>query len=155
MTIMQDTFTQYAQLGYHAAINTNFKWWAASPLAEGGGIGFGVAVAYGTSYNQAVPVPEGTTAGDIIGITLRTQAVENTLINGEQVPVYSEGKAMSALTKGRMFLVVPDGSTAGQPVYAVPGTGEIVSTATGNIALPRARFVRTVGAGETTEIELA
>jgi len=40
-------------------------------------------------------------------------------------------------------------------VYITPNTGVLVSTVGTNIALPNARFVRTVGAGETTEIELA
>lgn len=155
MTVIQDTFTQYAQLGYNGALNTDFPWWAASPLAEGEDIEFGVAVAFGTEDNQAVPVPTGATAEQIIGVTLRTQAVENTLVSGDPVSLYVEGKAMSVLTKGRMFISVSDGSTAGDPVYVVPDTGEIVSTATDNITLPRARFVRTVGSGETTEIELA
>lgn len=155
MAVTQDTFTQYTQLAYNGALNTDFDWWAASPLAEGGNIGFGVAVAFGTADDQGVPVPTGANAEQIIGVTLRTQAVENTIVSGEQVSLYQEGKAMSVLTKGRMFVTTADGSTAGTPVYIVPDTGEIVSTATDNIALPRARFVRTAAAGETTEIELA
>lgn len=155
MAVTQDTFTQYTQLAYNGALNTDFDWWAASPIAEGGDIGFGVAVAFGTEDSQGIPMPSGATAEQIIGVTLRTQAVENTLVAGEPESLYVEGKAMSVLSKGRMFVTTADGSTAGDPVYAVPDTGEVVSTAADNIALPRARFVRTAAAGETTEIELA
>lgn len=154
MAVTQDTFTQYTDLAYNGQLNTDFDWWAASPLAEGGDIGFGVAVAFGTEDNQGVVVPTDATAEQIIGVTLRTQSVENSLVAGEQVSLYKEEYPMSVLTKGRMFVTVSDGSTAGTPVYIVPDTGEIVSTEGTNIALPRARFVRTAGAGETTEIEL-
>lgn len=152
MAITQDTFEQYTTLGYHGALNTDFPWWAASPHAEGGDIGFGVAVAFGTADDQAVVAPTGASDEEIIGVTLRTQSVEN---NAAGESEYSVGKAMSVLTKGRMFITVSDGSTAGTPVYIVPDTGELVSTAGTNIQLPRARFVRTVAAGEVTEIELA
>lgn len=162
MATTQDTFTQYTTLGYHGALNTDFAWWADSPHAEGGSIGFGVAVQYGTADDQAIVVATGATEGDILGVTLRTQAVENVFSGTEQVSEYAEGKAMSVLKKGRMFVTVSDGSTAGGQVYIVPDTGEIVSSADDgaatpvpNIALPRSRFVRTVAAGETTEIELA
>jgi hypothetical protein len=152
MATTQDTFDQYAQLGFNGALNTDFDWWAASPLAEGGAIGFGVAIGFGTEDNQGVPLPTGATELEFIGVSLRTQSVEN---NAAGLSEYAEGSAMSVLSKGRMFVTVADGSTAGGQVYAVPDTGAIVSTTGTNIALPRARFVRTVGAGETSEIELA
>jgi len=152
MATTQDTFTQYTTLGYHGALNTNFHWWADSPHAEGAAVAFGVAVQYGTADDQAVVVATGAAAADILGVTLRTQSVEN---NASDVPEYAEGKAMSVLKKGRMFVTVADGSTAGGQVYITPNTGVLVSTVGTNIALPNARFVRTVGAGETTEIELA
>lgn len=155
MATTQDTFDQYTQLGYHGALNTDFAWWADSPKAEGGSIGFGVAVQYGTADDQAVVVATGATEGDIIGVTLRTQAVESVFIGTEQVSEYAVGKAMSVLKKGRMFVTVSDGSTAGGQVYIVPDTGELVSTEGTNIALPGARFVRTVAAEEVSEIELA
>lgn len=152
MTVVQDTFTQYTDIGYHGALNTDFDWWASSPHAEGGAIGFGLAVQFGTADDQAEVVATGAAAEEILGVTLRTQSVEN---NASGESEYAEDKAMSVLTKGRMYITVSDGSTAGTPVYIVPDTGEIVSTESTNIVLPRARFVRTAGSGEITEIELA
>lgn len=152
MAVTQDVFQQYTTLGYNGALNTDFPWWASSPHAEGGAIGFGIAVQFGTADDQAEPVATGASAGDIIGVTLRTQSVEN---NASDESEYAEGKAMSVLQKGRMFVSVSDGSTAGGQVWIVPDTGELVSTEGTNIALPNARFVRTVSSGETTEIELA
>lgn len=152
MATTQDTFNQYSFIGFNGALNRDFPWWASSPKAEGGAIAFGVAVAFGTADDQAVVVPTGATAEQIIGVTLRTQSVEN---NASDESEYSVGKAMSVLQKGRMYVTVSDGSTAGDPVYIVPDTGEIVSTVGSNIQLPRAKFVRTAGAAEVTEIELA
>lgn len=151
MTVTQDTFQQYTTLGYHGALNTNFPWWTDSLHAEGAAVGFGLAIQYGTADDQGEVVATGATANDIVGITLRTQAVEN---NASDVSEYAEDKAMSVLRKGRVFLTVADGSTAGADVYIVPDTGEIVSTVGSNIQLPNARFVRTVGNGEVSEVEI-
>lgn len=149
----QDTFEQYAAIGYHGQLNTNFNWNAASPLAEASDIPFGVAVVYGTADDQATLPGAAAEAADIVGITLRTQSVENTV---DDTSVYREGRAMSVLVDGRMFIAAPDGSTAGAPVYVVPVTGVITSdAATGaNVELPNARFVRTAAAGGITEIQL-
>lgn len=149
MAITQDTFAQYASIGYHGQQNTDFPAWIGSYHAEGSAIGFGVAVGFGTADSQAKA--GGAASADLIGVTLRTQAVEN---NASGNPEYAEGRAMSVLEKGRMYVTVADGATRGGQVYVVPGTGELVSTEDDNIALTGARFLRTAAAGEITEIEL-
>lgn len=149
MAVTQDAFNQYAGIGFHGQLNTAYPSWIGSPLAEGGAIGFGVAVGAGTNDDQAVA--GGADSAALIGVTLRTQAVEN---NAAGESEYREGQAMSVLEKGRMFLAVSDGATRGAQVYVVPATGEIVSTETDNVALTGARFLRTAAAGEITEIEI-
>lgn len=151
MATTQDTFTQYAGIGYHGQLNTDYPSWIGSQHAEGGAIGFGVAVAIGTGDNQATLPASGAASADLIGVTVRTQAVENN-IDGDSE--YTEGRAMSVLEKGRMFVTVSDGAARGDAVYVVPLTGELVSTATDNVALTGARFLRTAAAGEVTEIEI-
>lgn len=151
MAITQDTFSQYSQIGYNAQLNTNFPWWADTLLAENGSIPFGVAVAYGTDDDQGVVVTGDTSAGEIVGVTLRTQSVEN---NEAGLSEYHEGRAMSILTKGRMYIDIEDGSTAGGDVFIVPDTGEIVSTSTDNVQLPGAKFVATVDGAGISEIEI-
>lgn len=151
MTTTQDTFSQYANIGYHGQLNKDFPFWIESPKAEGSDIGFGLGVSFGTADDQAMIPDEYAAAADLIGVTVRTQAVEN---NASDVPVYTEGRAMSVLKKGRMYVKVSDGSTRGEQVYVVPETGELVSTQGSNLALAGATFVRTVGAGEISEIEI-
>lgn len=149
--ITQDTFSQYAGIGYHGQQNTDFPAWISSHHAEGGDIGFGVAVVFGTADKQAALPGASFAAGDVIGVTLRTQAVEN---NVDQKSEYAENRIMSVMEKGRMFISVSDGATRGDAVYIVPSTGELVSTSTNNVALTGARFLRTAAAGEITEIEI-
>ena len=147
--ILQDTFNQYADIAYHAQLNTDFPRWVDSFHAEGSSIGFGVAVSRGTLDTQAVL--GGANTSDIIGVTLRTHAVENDIAG---IPTYDKNRLMSVLKKGRMYLRISDGSVNGAQVYVVPATGEIVSTAADNVALDRAEFVRTTAAGGITEIEI-
>lgn len=149
MAITQDTFSQYAGIGYHGQQNTDYPSWIGSYHAEGGPIGFGVAVGFGTGDGQAKA--GGAASSDLIGVTVRTQAVENSAAGESE---YAENQAMSVMEKGRMYVAVSDGATRGAQVYVVPATGEIVSTATDNIALTGARFLRTAAAGEITEIEI-
>lgn len=149
MSVTQDTFGQYAVIGFHGQQNTDFPSWISSQHAEGGNIGFGVAVSHGTGDHQAVI--GGAASADLIGVTVRTQAVEN---NAAGESLYVEGRAMSVMEKGRMYVVVSDGSTRGAQVYVVPATGELVSTEGTNVALTGARFVRSVAAGEVSEIEI-
>lgn len=149
MATTQDTFSQYADIGYHGQQNTDFPSWIGSYHAEGGSIPFGVAVSFGTEDHQALL--GGATAAVLIGVTVRTQSVENTIAGDSE---YAEDRVMSVMEKGRMFVTVSDGATRGDPVYVVPATGEIVSTATDNVALTGARFVRAAAAGEVAEIEI-
>ncbi len=149
MSVTQDTFGQYAVIGFHGQQNTDYPAWISSQHAEGGAIPFGVAVSFGTADNQAVV--GGATSGVLIGVTLRTHAVEN---NAGDLPEYRQNQSMSVMEKGRMYVVVADGATRGDPVYVVPATGALVSTATDNVALTGARFLRSAAAGEVSEIEI-
>jgi len=156
MSVTQDTFSQYAVIGFHGQQNTDFPAWISSQHAEGGAIPFGVAVSYGTADHQAVI--GGASAGVLIGVTVRTQAVEN---NAAGESVYAEVKAMSVMEKGRLYVTVSDGATRGGQVYVVQATGELVSSANDGaatpvayVALTGARFVRSCAAGEVSEIEI-
>jgi len=149
MSVTQDTFSQYSGIGFHGQQNTDFPSWISSQHAEGGAIPFGVAVSFGTADHQAVL--GGASSGVLIGVTVRTQALEN---NAAGESVYRQDQAMSVMQKGRMYVTVADGATRGAQVYVVPATGELVSTAANNVALTGARFVRACAAGEVSEIEI-
>lgn len=149
MSVTQSDFSQYSAIGFHGQLNTDFPSRIVSKHAEGGAVAFGVAVSYGTGDTRAVI--GGATAAVLIGVTLRSHAVENSALG---LPVYDEDKPMSVLVSGRMYAIVSDGSTQGGQVYQVPATGALVSTATANVALTGARFVRTAAAGEVSEIEI-
>lgn len=148
----QDTFNQYASLGYHGQLNTAFPFEIISAKAEGSDIGFGLAVFDGTADDQAALPGASPTSPALSGLTIRTTyAVDN---NASQVPLVKEFDTMSLLKKGRMFVTVSDGSAKKGQVYVVPLTGELVSTSTDNVALVGVTFVRTAAAGEVTEIEI-
>lgn len=149
MATTQDTFSQYASIGFHGQQNTDFPSWISSYHAEDEDIGFGVAVSFGTADKQAAL--GGATSGVLLGVTVRTQAVENTATGESE---YAENRSLSVMEKGRMFVTVSDGADAGNAVYVVPTTGELVSTATDNVALTGARFLRTAAAGGISEIEI-
>lgn len=153
--IIQDTFNQYASIGYHGQLNKSYPNWVATLLAEVQ-TAIGVAVTYGDNAEKGVVMPADADAADFVGITLRTQAGDNTA-SATPEPVYDVDRSMSIVKKGQLYLVVEEGSTRNAPVYFVPGTGVITSDAAAgaNIAIPRARFVRDAAAGEVTEIELA
>ncbi len=151
MTILQNSFGVYTETGFHAAINTSYPRKVASPHAEGGPIPFGVAVAMGTADKQARLPAQGAESADLIGITVRTDAAENDV---QGVPHYAENGAMSVMTFGRMYVITADGTTRDEPVYAVPGTGELVSTAAGNIPVISARFTKTAAPGEVSELAI-
>jgi len=156
MSVTQDTFSQYSGIGFHGQQNTDFPSWISSQHAEGGAIPFGVAVSFGTADHQAVL--GGAASADLIGVTVRTQAVEN---NAAGESLYREDQAMSVMEKGRMFVTVSDGATRGGQVYVVQATGELVSSANDGAATPvaylalaGARFLRSCAAGEVSEIEI-
>ena len=148
MAVVQNDFSQYGEIGFHGQINTDYPRKVSTQHAEGSSIGFGLGVSYGTADKQALL---GGAAADLIGVTVRTQAVEN---DSDGVPVYRENQAMSVMESGRMFLKVSDGSERGKPVYVVEATGELVSTASDNVLLAGAKFVRTAAAEAITEIEI-
>ena len=152
MAITQDVFTQYSQIGFHGQQNSAFPAWIDSQHAEGGDIGFGVAVVRGTADDQAALPTAGFVTGDIVGVTLRSQASEVDSANA--VTAYAENNAMSVLKTGRIYLTVSDGATRGDPAYVVVNTGEIVSTVGSNVLLTGATWVTSAGAGEVAELEI-
>lgn len=152
MAVTQDVFTQYGQIGFHGQQNSAFPAWIDSQHAEGSDIGFGVAVVAGTADDQSALPATGFATGDIVGVTLRSQASEVNSANA--VTAYAEDNAMSVLKTGRLYLTVSDGATRGGPAYVVVDTGEIVSTAGTNVLLTGAKWVTSAGAGEVAELEI-
>ena len=152
MINLQNNFDQYALKGFHGQLNKSFPSWIASRHAEGGSLGFGVVVVAGTKDDQCVLPPTDPSASYVLGVTERTQAVEN---DAAGKSAYRESTPVSIVQKGVMYVAVADGCTQGGKVYFKKDTGEIVSTSTDNFELVGAKFTTTVSAGEVAQLELS
>jgi len=135
------------------------------------GINFGLcvvqdkgALAAGGDDNLAhLPtlVAQVTTVGTVLGVTVHTQAIEQAVLNANNVG-YPLASAMSVLRRGRIWVVVEDAVIADAQAYvrAIAGAGEQsgafrsdADTADAGL-LPGSRFKLTAGAGELTILEL-
>lgn len=145
-----DTFNQYALNHFPGQLEDRNHCDIVTRLAIDSDIGFGLAVSDIDDRSAALVDSEYSVP---TGIALREVAMENPI--GDNGPaVHQQDTEMSVLRVGRVWVDVADGSTAGDPVYVVPVTGALVSSSGGNTLFPNARFKTTVGAGESTLVQL-
>lgn len=121
-------------------------------------IPFGLGLVKGTGSEDA-KLPEDD-AGVFVGISIRTQAVEQDA-SGEAF--YAEKSAVSVLTRGRIYVKVEQDVALGDPVFlrfevGAPGTavGQFRKNADTDKAylIEGARFVRAAQAGGLAVVEI-
>lgn len=135
------------------------------------GINFGLcvvqdkgAIAAGGDDNLAhLPtlVAQVTDVGTVLGVTVHTQAIEQAVLNANNVG-YPLASAMSVMRRGRIWVYVEDAVVAGVQAFVrcVAGAGEVIGAFRSDVdgtdagALPGSRFKLTAGAGELTILEL-
>lgn len=135
------------------------------------GINFGLcvvqdkgALAAGGDDNLAhLPtlVTQITDVGTVLGVTVHTQAIEQAVLNANNVG-YPLAYAMSVLRRGRIWVYVEDAVVAGAQAFvrAVATGSEKLGAFRSDVdgtdagALPGSRFKLTAGAGELTILEI-
>jgi hypothetical protein len=107
-------------------------------------IPFGRAACQGATDRSCRLAADNT--GKFVGVTIRDQAVPYVGVGFEDR--YAVGREAGLLTLGLIWVITGETVAAGDLVFFVPTTGIFNKTATGNIAVPRARWDSSVtGAG--------
>lgn len=99
------------------------------------GIGFGVAVAQGTTDKGVVVF--GGANNKYVGITMLDRSARGTTANPD---FFAQRESARIMTKGDIWVNATVQVAAGDPVYLVAATGVFTNVATANTAVPNARF---------------
>ncbi len=99
------------------------------------GIGFGVAVAQGTTDKGVVVFGGANTK--YVGITMLDRSARGTTANPD---FFAQRESARIMTKGDIWVNATVQVAAGDPVYLVAATGLFTNVATANTAVPNARF---------------
>lgn len=107
------------------------------------GIGFGVVAARGASDKTC---KVSAAAARPLGITIADP--------GQPGDLYARYANVAILTRGVIFVTCGEDVAQGDPVYFVPGTGALMKTASGNIAIPNAVWDTTTLSGGLAKMRL-
>lgn len=151
-----DTFNQYASIAFNGQVNDLSMADLETFVAEGSAdIPYGRALTIGTAPKSGALI--GAAAALFLGINvMRPVSVQGAYPGAGNPPGASKiGQEATNITYGRVWVTTVAGATRGQPVYAVPGTGEITNAATaGNHLIPGARFLTDASAGGIALVQL-
>lgn len=118
----------------------------ASRTVENAVVGFGLAVGRGTADGSC---RLGGTGFE--GITIADKSVES---DDSSVDEYAVGEQAGVMRKGSVWVEVGANVTPASTVYFVPATGVITSAASGNTAIPGAKFETTATSGNLARLYL-
>lgn len=156
MAVAFDTFNQYASIAYEGQVNDLSMADLETFVAEGAAaIPYGRALIPGTAPKSG-KLPAAA-AALFIGINVMRPVAVAGAYPGTGNPVGASAIGMEAtnITYGRVWVKTLGGATRGQPVYALPTTGEITNAATaGNHLLPGARFMTDAAANGMALVQL-
>ena len=114
------------------------------------GLGFGVAVAQGTTDKGIVAF--GGAANKFVGITMLDRSAIGTTAAPDSFAQRSSARVM---TVGDIWVQASVQVSAGDPVYLVAATGLFTNVSTSNVAVPNARFdTSTTGANQLAVVRL-
>lgn len=114
------------------------------------GLGFGVAVAQGTTDKGIVAF--GGSANKFVGITMLDRSAVSTTAAPDSFAQRSSARVM---TIGDIWVQASVQVAAGDPVYLVAATGLFTNVATDNVAVLNARFdTSTTGANQLAVVRL-
>jgi hypothetical protein len=117
-----------------------------SRFVEGAAIGFGKVVVQGAADNGIAAPGAGNTK--YVGITALSPAARGTN------DTYAVGESAAVITLGDVVVTVAEAVVAGDPVYFVSASGNIVKTASGNVLIAGARFETSAGSGALAIVRL-
>lgn len=113
----------------------------ASKVVETDAVPFGLAVGAGTADGSVTLGGAG-----YIGITLADKA--------QTADEYPVGVMAGVIRKGTVWVTAGAAVTPADTVYFVPATGVITNVATGNTAIPGAKFETTAASGALVRVYL-
>ena len=114
------------------------------------GLGFGVAVAQGTTDKGIVAF--GGAANKFVGITMLDRSAIGTAAAPDS---FAQRSSARVLTIGDIWVQASVQVAAGDPVYLVAATGLFTNVATDNVAVLKARFdTSTTGANQLAVVRL-
>jgi len=155
MAVAQDTFNLLRGVAYEGQImDLNVAKIDSGPNAGTDAIPFGrFVVASGGGRSVALP-GAGSTAADIVGISVRNPAWSN---SSDELPYYSQYDIVSMLKNGRIAVIANGGCTRGGNVFvnikgALPAGSVSGATSADNVELTGVKFKETVADGELVEI---
>lgn len=118
-------------------------------VEDAAGIGFGLAVARGTSDTGIHAFTTGDTA--ILGITVRDRSV-----NPDTPSKYAQYESARVMLKGVVWVVASVAVNDGDPVYVIPATGAFAKTnASSAVLIANAQFDTTAGIGALAKVRLS
>lgn len=158
MAIAQDTFNLYRGVAYDGQISTIEVSEVLSRTVEDAAVPFGRAVIHGVG-TRTCTLPDGASAGDIIGFSVRSMGVENSALG---IAEYAVDKVASVLSDGPMYATCIGGASAGDTVHVVINTaggeelGQLRGEAetTNTVELATVKWVEDVTDGAIGEIRV-
>ena len=147
---VQDTYLDRHPVGYVGMIADTQHAVVISRTVEDNAMGFGIPAIQGAGDNGVIDSEAGVTAAQFVGITVRSQVIEENTI----ADTYDVGDTASIIIEGVVWVTASVAVAPGDPVYFVPATGVFTNVATGNVQVPRARFETTAGIGELAKVRL-
>lgn len=148
-----DTFPTYQRLALEGQIRDESMADIRTSVADVA-IPFGRALYAGsTTTSQMGAVLPAAGGGFFLGISVRLTIASSLSVdptaagNFNGAGGYVAGRTVSRLSTGFIWVQTVDGATRGQQVYAVPATGQLTNSATGNILLPGCYFDSAAAAG--------
>lgn len=122
-----------------------------SRFVEGSaGLAFGAVAVQGTADNQVTKAAAGAA---FVGIAV-LDPTRITATPPASVDQYQEGHMASILLQGTIWVTAGAAVKAGDAAYFVPATGVITNVATGNTAIPNARFDTSAASGALAKLRL-
>lgn len=114
------------------------------------GIGFGLAIAQGTSDNEGKLASAAAT--DFVGVTIRDKALVN-----DSDDLYEQYGVMSVMTRGDIWVTVGGNVSPGDDVTYNKSTGVLSSAAAdaNNFAVSGARWMTTATNGNLAKLRLS
>lgn len=127
-----------------------------SRTVETAAIGFGKAVAQGTSDKGAIAFAGGTVLGiTVLDRSASGQTVEDGQITGQVADQFGVGESARVMTKGDIWVVCATGCSAGDSVYVRPSNGDFQdSSANSAVQIVGARWDTSASAGGLAVVRL-
>ena len=147
---VQTTYADRMDAGRPGAIvNTEPQTLISRTVETADGIAFGAPAAQGSADKGIIATEAGVTA--ILGVVVRERST-NPETGGDK---FAEKDSARLMTKGVIWVTAGEAVAAGDAAYVTVADGTFKKTATGNVAIPNARFDTSGASGALVQLRLA